>query len=68
METTDILKAIAEEMGEIQINDVIRAVCKGFERIDPQRELVCIAIPKYDKKQRRKILRSVYQMLKCEKF
>ena len=59
METNEIIKAISEEMEEIQLNEIIVAMCKGFERVNPQGELVCIMIPRQGKKERRKILRDV---------
>ena len=66
MEMKDILRLIAEEMGENQINDVILAVGRGFERVHPQMELVCVAIPKNDEKERKEILRCMCRVLDRE--
>ena len=68
METSKIIKAISEEMDEMQFNDVIMAMCKGFERINPQKELVCMVLPKQGKEEREKILHFVCQQVMEEEF
>ena len=68
MRINEIIKVISEEMDEIQLNDVISAMCEGFERANPQKELVCMVLPKQGKEERREILRFVYQKVMEEEF
>lgn len=68
METSEIIKALSEEMEEMQFQDVIMAMCKGFHRINPQEELVCIVLPKQGKEERRRILNFVCQKVLEEEF
>ena len=68
METSNIIKVIAEEMDELQLNDIVAAMCKGFERVNPQEELVCMVLPKQGKKERREILSSVFRKVLEEEY
>lgn len=61
METKEIV-AIIEALDGAQLNDVILAVRKTFDRINPEQELAWVALPKYDPEKRKQVVRLFNEM------
>jgi hypothetical protein len=68
VKTEEIIRSIQEDLRETELNDVMLAMCEGFERANPQKELVCMVLPKQGKEERREILRFVCQKVMEEEF
>ena len=56
METKEIIKII-EKLDEIQLNDVIIAICRAYDRTNPENELAFIALPKHNQEKRKQVIK-----------
>lgn len=61
METKEIIEII-EALDEVQLNDVILAVCRTYDRINLENELAWVALPKYDPEKRKQVIRLFNKM------
>ena len=55
MEENEIIKKI-EELDTIELNDALLAMCSAYERINPENELVMVALPKNNPEKRKQII------------
>ena len=60
MEIEDLVRLIKEELGEMEINQVVLAVTEGFGRVHPDGDLLWFALPKHDKEARKRIMDHAY--------
>ena len=55
MKAKEIIKEI-EELDEMQLNDIILAVCRTYNRINQENELALVALPKHDPEKRKQVI------------
>lgn len=68
MNIKEVTRQIAEEMNEKEINAVVLALVAGFDRVHPEGEMICLALPKFDQVERKRLLESTYRMILEETY
>ena len=57
----EVIRAI-EGLNEIDLNDVILAVCKVYDHINKDKELAVVSLPKNNEKKREQVVRQFCEM------
>ena len=68
MDINEVLQYTRNEMPYEECNKMISALMAAFDRIHPDKELVWIGLPKFDRTERKDILEYAFRQLMSETF